>query len=153
MGYYLRYISTDVDPLDLAVLMQGLREIDAGLEIRRSSDREMGQDGELYCGDELYAQIEVSLPGDGLFDEELDELRERSESIEPEQDRERVGEVLGNARAIVAVRVLWGGRASEATLERFDVLWDFLFDNWSGLLQDDGGGYHDRSGRFIEETD
>lgn len=73
MGYYLRYISNDVDPLDLAVLMQGLREIDAGLEIRRSSDREMGQDGELYCGDELYAEIEVSLPGDGLFDEELDE--------------------------------------------------------------------------------
>ncbi len=57
--------------------------------------------------------------------------------------------LLQEAQATVAVRVLSQGRETGATLEKIDPLWDWLFDEYRGLLQADGEGYYDANGQIL----
>jgi len=58
--------------------------------------------------------------------------------------------ILKDAECICCVRVLFGGRESEATLLRIDPIWNWFFKNRSGLMQADAEGYYDRSGLVLE---
>jgi hypothetical protein len=141
MGYYMRFIATDQTETKLSTLEQALKELDAGYSIAAS--------GELKHGDDLYGVVEINLPGDGLFDGEIGELKEFVEEVRGRR-RGDVLKTLDEARAIIAVQVLWEDRQPEATLQRLDPLWQWVISHRKGLLQADGEGYYDHSGLILK---
>jgi hypothetical protein len=86
--------------------------------------------------------VTLNVPGDGLFEEERDELIEFAEEGNEAQKR-RVIDVLRAAREIVAVQVLFGNEDTGWTLDRLSPLWTWLQSNRRGLVQADGEGYYD----------
>lgn len=148
MGYYLRFIVTDDRQVDLSLLEGALKTVDSSYQI---ADRYSGptETGNLVGGGELYGQVEINRPGDGLFEEELEELKEEAEEGRG-RGREAVPQALKTARALVAIQVLWQDRETDATLERIDPLWHWLFANRKGLPEADREGYHDQSGHILQ---
>ena len=146
MGYYMRFIVTDERDLSLSVFESALKQVDSAYLIER--DEESDSQGLLKCGDDVYGQIELNRPGDGLFDGEIEELKGFVDNNEGAKQSE-VLNVLGQAKAIVAIRVLDQGRESEDTLMKIDPLWRWLFANRQGLLQAGGEGYYDASGLIL----
>jgi hypothetical protein len=147
MGYYMRFIVADEQDISLKVLESGLRQKDSAYAIER--DEADDDEGELKYNSDLYGAIEINRPGDGLFDDEIGELKEFLEEVEGER-KEEVFRVLSEAKAIIALQVLQQGRATdEETLVRIDPLWQWLHANRKGLLQADAEGYYDASGLVI----
>jgi hypothetical protein len=147
MGYYLRYITTEEDPPTLATLRAAFQEIDGAYRVIPSQADEAGADlfyGELFCG-----ELEINRAGDDLFDEDLAELRLLVHHARGEQ-RERVLQVLDQARALVSMSAVWQGGDPEPVLSRIDPLWDWLFPRYAGLLQADGDGFYDENGLVLE---
>src|SRR6267142_555027 len=68
MSYYMRFITTDATETTSSILEQALKETDPQYSI--------GESGELKHGDDVYGVVEVNRPGDGLFEEEIGELKE-----------------------------------------------------------------------------
>jgi len=132
MGYYMRFISTDENGLTLAQLDSVLKQSAPAYSIQR--DNETDLEGILSYGNDEYGQIELNLPGDGLFEEEIQELIDFVSDANGPRKTE-VLDTLKRARAIVAVRILFQDRATEATLSKLDPLWDLLLKNREGLLQ------------------
>jgi hypothetical protein len=148
MGYYMRYIVTDTQDISLAVIVQALKQIDPAYAILTDFD---AASGDLLYGEKRYGEIEINRPGDDIFEEEIADLRE----LLPKQgtaDARRVLDALEKAKAMVAVNALWKGRNSEATLEKIDPLWDWLFDHYAGILQADNEGFYDASGLILESS-
>lgn len=141
MSYYMRYITTDTAETTHAVLEQVLKERDSQYSITES--------GELMHGDDVYGVVEVNRPGDGLFEEEIGELKEFVGDVRGKRKAD-VLKTLDAASAIVVVQVLFGGRQSEATLQKLDPLWEWLISHRKGLLQADGEGYYDQTGRILK---
>ncbi len=54
------------------------------------------------------------------------------------------------SKAMFVIRVLWQGREAEETLDKIVPLWDWLFENYSGLLQADGEGYYDKEQKILK---
>jgi hypothetical protein len=139
VGYYIRFLLEDDRPLSLEETMAGLRAVDPGFAL---SGR-----GDLTRGGERLAQLEVSLPGSGLFEDEIEELREEA----ADAGGAEVAGRLGSVTAIVAARVLWQGRRAEEALDLLGPLWDWLTASRHGLVQADGEGFYDQ-GELILET-
>ena len=102
-------------------------------------------------GDSVYAQIEINLPGDGLYDEEIQEMLGFPLDAEG-QGRKRVERVLKSAKRTIAVQVLWQGRESEETFSRIDPSWQWLFLTRKGLLYADGEGYYNEDDLILEDA-
>ena len=141
MSYYVRYISTDVTDTTRSTLQQALKE--------RDSQYFIAESGELKHGEEVYGVVEINRPGDGLFEEEIEELKEFVEDVRGKRKPD-VLKTLDDAKAIVAVQVLFGDRQTEATLQKLDPLWEWLISHRSGLLQADDEGYYDQTGRILK---
>lgn len=139
MGYYMRYIVTDEQRVSLSEIERALRAIDPHYLVG---------DGDLKHDDGLYGQLEINQPGDGLFEEEVDELKAELEDTRGKA-KKKVEAVLENAKAVVAIQVLWQDRDIEETLKKIDPLWKWLFANRQGLLQADGEGWYDASGLIL----
>src|SRR5262245_14801059 len=127
MGYYMRYISADARPLELSELARVLAEQNPAYDLRFEQN-----EGTLHYGETVIAQLEINLPGDGMFDEELAELREFAEDADGAA-LSPVPQVLRQAAGLLAVRVLWGTGESETTLQRLDPIWSWLFEHRRGL--------------------
>lgn len=140
MGYYLRFLVTDSQEISLVQVEVGLKQ--SNLDYRIS-------DGDLMLGEDVLAEIEINCPSDGLFDEEIEELTEEVQE-KRSRNKKRVAEVLQQAKAIVAVRVLSQGRDEEETMEKLVPLWEWLFVNRTGLLQADADGYYDKTRRILK---
>lgn len=140
MGYYLRFLVTDSQEISLVQVEAGLKQ--SNLDYRIS-------DGDLMLGEDVLAEIEINCPSDGLFDEEIEELTEEVQE-KRSRNKKRVAEVLQQAKAIVAVRVLSQGRDEEETMEKLVPLWEWLFVNRTGLLQADADGYYDQTRRILK---
>jgi hypothetical protein len=138
VGYYMRYIVADDRPVAVGDLRTAFAGAGAGYEIE-------GEDGEatITHAGQAIGQVTVNIPGDGLFDEELEELVELAQESEEQSAAAEVVEVLRAARAIVAVQVLFGDRETERTLDLLAPLWTWLQVNREGLIQADGEGYYD----------
>lgn len=148
MGYYMRFIVVDDKDIFLSKINSGLKQIDPAYSIEYDNDAD--DVGDLTFRGDIYGALEINRPGDGLFDEEIDELKEFLEDAGGERKPE-VLQVLSDAKAIIALQVLQQGRASsEETLERIDPLWEWLFANYKGLMQADAEGYYDSQGLIIE---
>lgn len=135
----MRFLLEDDRPLSLDMIVTGLRAVDPGFALSAG--------GDLTRGGELVAQLEVNLPGDGLFEDEAGLLREEAEDAGGSEVAVR----LGSVTAIVAAHVLWQSRSGDDTLDLLAPLWDWLIANRRGLLQTDGEGFYDGR-RLILET-
>ena len=140
MSYYIRFITTDTAETTPSILEQALREADSQYSITES--------GELMYSDDVYGVVEVNRPGDGLFEEEIGELKESVEDVRGKRKAD-VLKTLDAARAIVAVQVLFADRRPEVTLQRLDPLWEWLISHRAGLLQADDEGFYDQTGRIL----
>jgi hypothetical protein len=143
----MRFIAADEQDVSLSVLEAALKQTDAAYLIER--DEESDSAGALTYNGDIYGEIEVNRPGEEIFAEEIEELAESVGGAEGERKSE-VLSVLRQAKAIIAVRVLWQGRESEETLGKIDPLWQWLIANRKGLSQADGEGYYDASGLILE---
>jgi len=137
----MRFITTDSAETTPSILEQALKETDSQYSITES--------GELKHGDDVYGVVEVNRPGDGLFEEEIGELKEFVEDVRGKRKPD-VLKSLDEAKAIIAVQVLFGDRQAEVTLQKLDPLWEWLISNRKGLLQADDEGYYDQSGRILK---
>lgn len=137
----MRYIVTASEPVTIEQLSTALSTADARYAI--------AEGGDLTYRGEVFAQVEVNQPGDGLFEEEREELLGFLEDAEDQKAAAEVKKALNEATAIVAVRVLWGDRGTEATLDKLEPLWGWLFENRNGLLQADDEGYYDAKRRQV----
>ncbi len=100
----------------------------------------------------VHAEIDLSVPGDGTFDDEIAEMLASVAAIRGRTKAHAKGlveETLRTAKQTVVVCVRFGAKELENTLERIDPLWDWLFDRGSGLLQADGEGFYDEDGLIL----
>jgi hypothetical protein len=150
MGYYMRFFDTSDKPLTIGEIEGSLHEVDPRYRLERPDDADIPQ-ADLYLGDDLYAEIEINEPGDGLFEAEISEMLELLDNSEG-RSRNRVESVLKQSRRTVSVRVLGQGRETDDTLAGIDPLWKWLFSTRAGLLQADGEGYYDAHDLILEES-
>jgi hypothetical protein len=145
MSYFMRYILTE-DVIDLAALEQALHEIDPLFSIH--IDQSEPNSGDLYYGEAVYGEIAINQPGETVFDEDMAELRE---ILEPIEDVLKPGvlRVLDAADAMIALLVLEAGHSNP---EKLDVLWDYCFDHYPGVLQVDDEGYYNRDQLILPTT-
>lgn len=142
MSYFMRYILVR-DDITLADIDAALNSIDPGFSIvRDQSDRDRG---DLYYRNDPYGEIAVNRPGDGLFDEEIQELLDGINDLD-HPDTPLVQTALDTSQSMVALRVLQAGHENPDVL---DHLWDWLFDHHAGMLQVDDEGYYDREGLVL----
>jgi hypothetical protein len=137
MSFYVRYYITDDDDLSLAQLQAGLQEFDSAYVVPHEADT-----GELHYAGDVYAQVEINRPGDGLFDEELEETID-GVTLTGGPRAQQVIDTLREVRQTVALRVLWQGRDSEQTLTKIDPVLVWLMMNREGMLQVDGEGFYE----------
>ena len=137
----MRYISTDNTEMTTSVLQQALKE--------KNPEYSLAESGEVKCGDEVYGAVEINRPGDGLFEEEIEELKEFVEDVRGKRKADVV-KTLDSAKAIVAVQILFGDRQAEAAIRKLDPLFEWLIVNRKGLLQVDDEGYYDQTGLVLK---
>src|SRR5262245_27448238 len=105
MPYRMRFFDTSDEALSLKDIEIALKREDSAyrLEIYEDSERPLA---DMYFGDGIYAQIELNKPGDGLFDEEIQEMLELVIDAEGNGGKQ-VEQVLKAAKRTIAVQVLW----------------------------------------------
>ena len=133
----MRYIVADDQPVSLEDIGKAFAKAGVDYDVE-------GEETEVtitYQGRPI-GHVTLNVPGDGLFEEERDELIEFAEEGNEAQKR-RVIDVLRAAREIVAVQVLFGNGDTGWTLDRLSPLWTWLQSNRRGLVQADGEGYYD----------
>jgi hypothetical protein len=135
----MRFLLEDERPLSFDMITTGLREVDPGFALAAN--------GDLTRGEQLLAELDINLPGDGLFEDEVSELCEVAEDAGGSEVAAR----LRSITAIVAARVLWQGRSTEDTMDMLSPLWDWLTTNRRGLIQADAEGFYDE-GELVLET-
>ena len=136
----MRFVSTDAAPISCTQLRDAL----VATSHEYSVEVDDTAAGVAYAGAPI-AHIELNMPGDGIFDEEREELIEFARAaVGDDAEKARVLSALETMTTIVAVQVLVGTGDTETTLVRLDPLWAWLFDNRSGLLHAGGEGYYDR---------
>ena len=134
----MRYIVSD----DRTIGLEDIRAIFAQAGTEYEVDGEEVEATIAYEGKPI-GHVTLNLPGDGLFDEERDELIEFAQDGDDKSAKDRVIDTLQGARAIVAVKVLFGDNDTDWTLDRLIPLWTWLQANRHGLIQADGEGYYD----------
>jgi hypothetical protein len=140
----MRYIVADERPLTV----EDVRRAFAVEEEDYVVDGEDPEAGVALDG-RMIAHVTINVPGDGLFEDERAELSEAAEAGEG-PGKASVLETLANARAILAVQVLFGNSDTDETLDALAPLWSWLQDNRRGLLHADGEGYYDTDALILE---
>jgi hypothetical protein len=129
----MRFFDTKTPALTLKSLTSALRRL----------DRKFGLDsGQLTYDGVAFAQIEISQPGDGIFEEEVANFRdcvEAKRGTKIADAKAKVLATLDSAKRTVVVRV---GDHDES-LGLLDIVWDWLFAHRAGLLQADGEGFYE----------
>ena len=138
MGYYIRFLLEDDRPLSLEGVTAGLRAADPCFALTGNGD--LARDGELIT------QLDISLPGSGVFEDDIDLFREQAASA----GGAGVAARLGSVTAILAARVLRQSRTAEETLDPLGPLWDWLTASKRGLVHADGEGFYDRSELILQ---
>jgi hypothetical protein len=130
----MRYISTDERPIDMGML----REVMRGAH----PDFRINSNGLLTFHSAAIADIEINMPADDIFGEEIEQLAAvaHGHGHGTGPNLTLVSGCLRAARTIVAVQVLFED-LDEQSLDALQPLWKWLFDNRKGLLQADGEGF------------
>jgi len=59
------------------------------------------------------------------------------------KSKERVLAFLKQVKVRIVVQVLDGGREIEETFQKIDPIWEWLMENYKGLLYADGEGFYE----------
>lgn len=149
MSYFLRFLSTDRDPLTAEAVEQALKDVDPRYELRQP-ELASATLSDLYFDGGLYAQLDLNTVEDDIVREAVDRLARELEGRQGEAAA-RVRGVLERTRVVVLAEVLSQHRDRAETLERIEPLWRWLFAQREGLLQTDGEGYRDAAGPVLAE--
>lgn len=147
MGYYMRYISTHSPSVTVPTITDALVKHDSQFKVRQSPIESTR--AELLYADQLLGELEINLPDDDIFEEDLEELHDLVEGIGDPSEK-RVLDTLNDAKFIVAVSATWDGKESADVFSKLDILWNWLFANYSGLLQADNEGFYDSTDLILE---
>ena len=143
MSYFMRFILTDGTPPTLEIIAEALRAVDTSFTVTQFSDD--SESGDLYYGDDLYAEIEINLRGDPLCDEDIEDfVEELNKHDDPKS--EIALNVLQRATGMVVLHVLRAGHENHLALNQ---LWDWLFATRAGLLQVDEEGFFDHDQQIV----
>lgn len=140
---YMRFIALDEQMASQDMLQQAVNGLVPNGIIRPVTP---GDFLEIEVGDELHAEVEMNLPGDEMFKEEIDELREPVEWYSDTPEKARVLATLDGARWMLCFRLTETGWNDGVV----DELCDWLMLNFNGLLQIDGAGYFDAEDVVLE---
>ncbi|HET9079553.1 MAG TPA: hypothetical protein VFO01_03430 [Trebonia sp.] len=97
-------------------------------------------------GGELIAQLDVSLPGSGVFEDDIGLFCEQAGRAGGTEVAAR----LDSVTAILAALVLRQGRTAEETLDQLGPLWGWLTASRHGLVHADGEGFYDQDELILE---
>lgn len=147
MPYRMRFFDVSVAPISIEAIEGAMKMHNHAYRIHTDSDSV----GDLFLGDDVYAQIEINQPGDGLFEEEIEEFLEFLDDVEGKA-RQRVEQVLKKSKRTIAIQILGQGRESEPTLAVINPLLQWLMQTREGLLHADGEGYYDKNGLVLPES-
>lgn len=141
MGYFMRFFITDPTPITLNDIAAALTAIDSAFAL--NPDPQLVDFGALQHSGKLLADVEINHAGEDILDEDRDELRELL-TFSQHDSRDRVVKVIDAVQSAVVLEAYWQGWDSEPVLEKTDLLFDWLFDHYSGLLLMDGEGFFDK---------
>jgi hypothetical protein len=144
MGEYKRFIDTDASPIGLTAIRAALEERSPEIKLEDTSIGDVPS-ADLFLGDELLGELEITHPGDGIFENEIEELLDSLAEAEV-GDRRRVRRTLQAAKSVVTVRAMSPDRDPEASLDLLKPLWEWLLATRAGLVQTDGQGFSDAMG-------
>lgn len=148
MPYYLRYISSDSQPVTLDVLASAVAPQSQFVV----TPLEDGSDsGEIKKDATVIGEIEISRAGDASFDDDIEQFTDDIQDRANCNGKAKVLRLLGEARFGVVVRVFQDGSDTEASLELIRPLWDWLFANRKGLLRADGEGYFEGESLILQD--
>lgn len=147
MGYYMRYISTHSPALTIQHIAESLLKQDPKFKIIQSPIESTR--AEVLYDELVLGELELNLPDDGIFDEDIEALKEMIEGV-GDPNEQRILETLHRTQFIVAISAIWEGKDSAPVLTKLDILWDWLFDNYNGLLQADNEGFYDGDDLILE---
>ncbi len=144
MGYFIRYYSTDPQPIELKTVGSALNKRDKKYRIVA---------GDLYFGEDVLGEIEVCRRGDELFEDERDEFQEALDDREGGDPFhiEKVRDTLRRAQSALVVRVLSTERSQDDAVELLEPLWQWCFENRKGLLQVDDEGWYDAENLLLPD--
>jgi hypothetical protein len=145
MSYYMRFVSTSDQPVDISELTTALAEADPHYNVETSEDEATFL---LSYAGHTFASVEINHPDDDIFSEEVAELLESlGEESGPETDQ--VVAAMQRATEIVAFQILIGDGEYD-TYELIGPVWEWLFANYQGLLQADEEGFYDVNGLLLQ---
>ena len=146
MGYFMRFLLCDPRMLDINAVGNILTAIDLRYMMRPTDLDDLVE--VLYDGT-LYGQIEIDTRGDEMFTDDISAFTEMLGQVSTPQEI-IVADSLKAATQIIAVEMFWEGTNGEATFEKFDPLWAWLFNNRKGILQADTEGFYNVDGLLVE---
>jgi hypothetical protein len=163
----MRFILTTADSADLSFdnFEAVLQAVHPGLALVSRQPAPYAATELLYDG-EVYAELEINhkryvtdpATDDDLFADAITILRENLDEyvLEDETDREiqaAIRATLDEAQSLIIATILFGMNGLEDGIRLVDPLWDWLFDQYDGLLYVDLDGYYDGDGLLLELTD
>lgn len=149
----MRYVTSSAVEPTLGELAEALVTCD---ETYRLEEREGKAEvlATVHHGNRRIGTLAIHTIGDDIFEDEMEGLRdgldaavEEDESLEEEADRVRV--LLDGAQSMVVLQVVFGSEEPEDVLSLVDPLWQVLFEDFPGMLQADGEGWHDENGSVL----
>lgn len=145
MGDFIRYILTGENDLTLAIVADGLKEVDS--EFSLQIDQAAPTSGDVLYGSEIFGEIEVNQREDQVFAEDIEELIDLLVGFAGQEDgKSTVRAALNDATAMVALQLAEDGHDH---YRRIDPFWDWLFERYPGLLQIDDEGYYDQDEQIL----
>lgn len=153
MGYLMRYfIPQSAELLSLSAIREALTAIDPRYTIQ--IDPTDTYFGDLYYGERNLGEIEINCVGDDIFQEEIDDFLDLlAHSQDPQ--KEVVINTLKTAGQMVAISAMWrDGDANDADAvhDRIDPLWEWLDNQYQGMLHCDGDGFYHGTVLILELT-
>lgn len=145
MSYYLRFFGLG-KPLDVSILADGVSQIDARVAFgRHEADVANPLSALIWfldAGSEpaLLANLEINVPGDGLFEDEIEEFLDFA--ADGEGQRDHVIDALQRCTFIVAIQCLFGDQDTDVALDRLGPVLTWLNHNLRGFSQADGEGFY-----------
>ncbi len=146
MGYFMRFLLCDPRLLDMTAIGNILTAVDPRYMLRPTDLDDLV---EVLYDDTLYGQIEIDTRGDEMFTDDISAFTEMLGEAKTAEEI-TVADALKAATQIIAVEMFWEGTNGEATFEKFDPLWAWLFANRNGILQADTEGFYSAEGLLVE---
>ena len=143
MGDFIRFILTSSHNLTLEVVENGLKVTDPEFSI--VVDQAAPSSGDVLLSGELFGEVELNLPSDQVFQEDIEDLGDQLTDI-PDDEKAAVVQALAAATGMIAFQLAEYGHDN---YRRIDPFWDWLFERYAGVLQIDEEGYYSRDEHLL----